>query len=162
MMGKRIEGVKLENYGPLRTLHCPQFSNLNLFIGDNGQGKTFLLKGLYATIRVMELHGRGDSNEKRNDLLADRLRWTFQFDKLGDLVTKGTDTLKMDLLTSAGLISCSFSSSASVQINSVAGDGGPFEGDSIFVPAKKVLSVVKSGIPCLCAVLLSSSMASCV
>lgn len=48
----------------------------------------------------------------------------------------------MDLLTSSGSFSYSFSSSVSVQINSVAGDGGPFEGDFIFVPAKEVLSFV--------------------
>lgn len=31
----------------------------------------------------------GDSNEKPNDLLADKLRWIFHFNKLGDLVMKG-------------------------------------------------------------------------
>lgn len=47
-LGYRIEEVQLQNYGKIDKFSCDQFSNINLIIGENGTGKTFLLKALYS------------------------------------------------------------------------------------------------------------------
>ncbi len=53
-MGYRIEEVKMQNYGRIDKFSYNQFSNINLIIGENGTGKTFLLKALYSAIKAME------------------------------------------------------------------------------------------------------------
>lgn len=67
------------------------FSNINLVIGENATGKTFFLKALYSAIRSMEDYRRGDDVRSMNDILSEKLRWTFQVDKLGDIVRRGAE-----------------------------------------------------------------------
>ena len=53
-MSYRIEDLQLKNFGMIDEFHCDQFSNINLIIGENGTGKTFLLKALYSAIKALE------------------------------------------------------------------------------------------------------------
>ena len=87
-MSFRIQSLHLKNYGNLPEFHCEKFTGLNLIIGENATGKTFLLKSLYSAVRAMEDYKRGDDIRPMVDILSDKLRWTFQADKLGDLVTR--------------------------------------------------------------------------
>lgn len=59
-MSYRIEELWLQNFGKIEKLHCNKFSNINLIIGENGTGKTFLLKSLYSAVKAMEEYKRGD------------------------------------------------------------------------------------------------------
>ena len=52
-MGFRIQAVELQNYGNIPPFKCSDFSNINLIIGENATGKTFLLKALYSAVRSM-------------------------------------------------------------------------------------------------------------
>ena len=83
MMSFRIQAIELENYGNIPSFKCSDFSNINLIIGENATGKTFLLKALYSAIRSMEDYKRGDDVRSMNEILAEKLRWTFQVDRLG-------------------------------------------------------------------------------
>lgn len=103
-MAYKIDELKLKNYGMLEEFCCNQFSNINLIIGENGTGKTFLLKALYSAVKSLEEYKRGDDISPINDILSEKLRWTFQVDKLGDLVCKTADEgldfqIKMDKLS---------------------------------------------------------------
>lgn len=40
----KITSLQLKNYDIINNLFCNQFSNINLIIGENRTGKTFLLK----------------------------------------------------------------------------------------------------------------------
>ena len=97
-MSFKINSIALNNYGKIKNFSCNQFSNINLIIVENGTGKTFLLKALYSAIRSMEEFKRGDDIRSMNEILAEKLRWTFQVDKLGDMVTRGSnDALKFQM-----------------------------------------------------------------
>ena len=87
-MENKIQEVKLENYGAIDKFQCNHFSNINLIIGENGTGKTFLLKALYSAVRSMEEYRRGDDIKTISEVLSEKLRWTFQVDWLGDMVSK--------------------------------------------------------------------------
>lgn len=39
-----ITSVVLKNFGPLESIEWTSLANINLVLGGNGQGKTFLLK----------------------------------------------------------------------------------------------------------------------
>ena len=49
-----INRIEIENLGRIKKLFCDSLSGINLIIGENGSGKTFLLKALYSAIRTTE------------------------------------------------------------------------------------------------------------
>lgn len=141
-MAYKIENLQLKNFGMLEEFQCNEFSNINLIIGENGTGKTFLLKALYSAVKTMEEYKRGDDITPINDILSEKLRWTFQVDKLGDIVSKSADEgldFRMKL-NKAGL-EYQFSKSAASKVGAVDPVLNGKDGNSIFIPAKEVLSL---------------------
>lgn len=89
--GDMIQKITIKNLGTIDNMSFVKFQNMNLIIGENGTGKTFLLKVLYTAMKTVEDYRRGDDVRSSADILAERLRWCFQTEKLGDIVKKGTD-----------------------------------------------------------------------
>ncbi|MCC8047416.1 MAG: ATP-binding protein [Clostridiales bacterium] len=141
-MSCKIDAACMKNYGILGDFQCDQFSNINLIIGENGTGKTYLLKSLYSMIRSLEEYKRGDNIKPFIDVLSEKLRWTFQIDKLGDMVTRSaSESLKFDLKLGDIMANYQLSQSASNKVGSaIYPDTGKI-GNSIFIPAKEVLSL---------------------
>ena len=143
-MGFRIQAIELENYGNIPTFKCSDFSNINLIIGENATGKTFLLKALYSAVRSMEDYKRGDDVRSMNEILAEKLRWTFQVDKLGDIVNRSaSESLRFKLKTDhpQNCLEYQFSQSTTTKVVNVTAPEAQKEGNSIFIPAKEVLSL---------------------
>ena len=143
-MGFRIQAIELENYGNIPTFKCSDFSNINLIIGENATGKTFLLKALYSAIRSMEDYKRGDDVRSMNEILAEKLRWTFQVDKLGDIVSRSASEplqFKMSTDHEQNCLEYQFSQSTTTKVVNVTAPEAQKEGNSIFIPAKEVLSL---------------------
>ena len=86
-----ITKLELKNFGPLEAVSWKKLGPINLVIGGNGNGKTFLLKSLYSAMRTLEEYKRGDDQRSAAEILAEKLYWTFQSEKIGDLVSKGAD-----------------------------------------------------------------------
>lgn len=90
----------------------------------------------------MEEYKRGDDISSINDILSEKLRWTFQVDKLGDIVSKnGEDALGFHMQLDNGKLDYQFSKSAASKIGTIEDPITGKEGNSIFVPAKEVLSL---------------------
>ena len=137
-----INQVKLQNFGPLNEVNWVALGKINLVIGGNGSGKTFLLKAIYSSLRTLEEYKRGDEQRSASEILADKLYWTFQAEKIGDLVSKGADTPLSSLLTIDGReFSYSFGKDTSRQILGLENHVPPRTSNSIFLPAKEVLSL---------------------
>lgn len=140
----RIQTVELENYGNIPLFKCSDFSNINLIIGENAAGKTFLLKAMYSAVRAMEDYKRGDDIRSMSEILSEKLRWTFQVDKLGDIVNRSaSESLHFKIKTDheQNCLEYQFSQSASTKVGSVTAPEEQKDGDSIFIPAKEVLSL---------------------
>ena len=88
-----IENVVIKNFVPLDSIRWSNLGSINLVIGNNGCGKTILLKALYSAMRTVEGFQRGDDKRSVAEILHEKLYWTFQPDKVGDLVKKGKDSL---------------------------------------------------------------------
>lgn len=137
-----IRKVKIDNLGTIESLAFDGFQNVNLIIGENGTGKSFLLKALYSAIKTVEDYKRGDDVRSSADILSERLRWSFQTEKLGDLVNKGSDaSLLFDMSWDDKRFSYGFTENATVKVTNVLNEIEPLDSNSIFIPAKEVLSL---------------------
>ena len=88
-----IKSISIYNLGPITQLRSGDLGGINLIIGPNQSGKTFLLKALYACIRTVELYKRGKENRLDKEILSDKLYWTFQASELGSIVRKGENSM---------------------------------------------------------------------
>lgn len=138
-----ITSVALKNFGPLENIEWANLANINLVLGGNGQGKTFLLKAMYAVIKGIEQNGRGDDNRTISEIVSDKLYWTFQSERLGELVRKPVESpLGFSMTTEQGDVFFSFGQDTTRKVT-VTSDTLPTETNSIFLPAKEVLSLQK-------------------
>ena len=85
---------------------------------------------------------RGDDQRSVSDILWEKLYWTFQAEKIGDLVGKGADAALSCALTVDGKdFAYSFGIDTSKQISSIDNLVPPRASNSVFLPAKEVLSL---------------------
>lgn len=137
-----IENIRLNNFGPLLDIQWRNLGLINLVLGGNGAGKTFLLKALYASMKTIEEYKRGDDQRSAAEILADKLYWTFQADKIGELVTKGASGfLSFDMNFGNRNFSYKFGKDTTKQISSLENHVLPRSSNSVFLPAKEVLSL---------------------
>ena len=137
-----INSVHTNNFGPLTDLQWNNLGNINLVIGPNSCGKTFLLKALYSAIRTLEDYRRGDDQRTASEILQEKLYWTFQSDKIGDMVTKGAETpLSFKMQMDNHDFRYSFGRDTVKQISELENHNPKRESNSIFLPAKEVLSI---------------------
>ena len=137
-----IQKVVIKNLGTIDNLEFDRFQNINLIIGENGTGKSFLLKALYSAMKTAEDYKRGEDVRNFSDILAERLRWCFQTEKLGDMVKKGNNTpLSFEMIWNGEKFSYSFTENATVKVSNVINEIKPLRSNSIFIPAKEVLSL---------------------
>lgn len=137
-----LNRIALDNFGPLNKIDWKPLGKINLVLGTNGCGKTFLLKAAYSALRTLEEYKRGDEQRSASEILADKLHWTFQSEKIGDLVGKGEKTsLACTLAFDGREFSYGFGKDTSKQIAHLENQVPPRASNSIFLPAKEVLSL---------------------
>lgn len=137
-----INSLELKNFGPIHQFKCEQLGNINLIIGGNGTGKTILLKALYSAMRSLEEYKRGNEPRSASEILADKLYWTFEIEKIGDLVSKGADEpLSFKLIFDGQDFSYRFGKDTTKSIQTIENHVLPRSSNSIFLPTKEVLSL---------------------
>ncbi len=138
-----IQSIKINNLGPLKAVDWAPMSGFNVIIGANDSGKTLLLKALYATVRSVEEHGRGDDARTFRQVLDDKLTWTFQLPVLGDVVRRGGDAGCAVALTLDGKeVEFRFTAKARKGVGESSSEVARRDSTSVFIPAKEVLSMV--------------------
>lgn len=140
-----IKQTRISNFGPIEKLDWKNLGPINLVIGRNGSGKTFILKALYAALRTLETYQRGNDRRTASDILADKLYWTFQADSIGELVRKGSEGgLSFGMNLDGRDFRFNFGEKTTKQISSLENHfPTPRQSNSIFLPAKEVLSLYK-------------------
>ena len=138
-----ISSVKLKNFGPLKNIEWNELGKINIIIGPNGVGKTFLLKSIYSAVKCIEQNGRGNENKNIQELLFDKLYWVFQPYKIGDIVNKpGNNQLEFSISDTKNRLSFSFGQDTIKKIDiSERENWSSPEINSIFTPAKEVISI---------------------
>ena len=138
-----VKRIDIKNFGPLKNLFWKCSDGINLIIGNNSTGKTWLLKSIYTVVKAIEENGRGDNPKSIDDIFNDRLFWTYQNTKIGDLVTKGAmEKASIKISFSDGEFNAEFSASAEKKAQ-ITHSVSKRDANSVFIPAKEVLSLFK-------------------
>lgn len=139
-----IKSVLLENFGPIKELKWDAIGSVNLLIGANATGKTFLLKALYTLMRTSEEFHKGDDPRTFDEVLADKLYWTFQVDKFSDLITRGAEgRLKVILQTDHGTGEYSLGEKTTKTVTDYKNGFEQRNDNSVFIPSKEVISLLR-------------------
>jgi len=138
-----LRDIQIKNFGPLGDLEWSSPSpQINVILGENSSGKTFLLKSLYAAVRTLEEFGKGQDNRGAKQVLDDKLYWTFQPERIGDLVTKGArERLSFSASVDGKRIAFEFSPSAEKGVGNYTIPDQTRNSVSLFLPAKEILSL---------------------
>jgi len=138
-----ISDFHLSNYGPVIDAQGKSLSNINLILGKNSTGKTFLLKALYTAIRSHEEANRGQTTRDFSDILSERLFWTFQVEKIGEIVTKGDKKRLKSAITLSDNSSLlfEFTGETTKKVTPSLYNLTQRQANSIFLPPKEVLSL---------------------
>jgi len=137
-----ISTCEIRNFGPLEHVPFTNLANINLIIGKNACGKTFLLKILYSAIRSIEEYRRGKDPRHINEVISEKLYWTFQVNRLSDLVRKGSEGLSLLLNDEfKKTFSYQFGSSTEKIIQRLEYSFPRRDANSLFLPAKEILSL---------------------
>lgn len=138
-----IQSFEIKDFGPIKEVGLKNAGKINLVIGSNGSGKTMLLKALYSAIKTTELYGRGKDTHKDSEILFEKLHWTFQVDQLGKIVRSGSKNLEFSVeKEKRQKFSFAFGPSTERQVKIKENSCTPTTVNSIFLPAKEVLSLV--------------------
>lgn len=138
-----LESIKLHNFGPINSLTGSALGKINLILGENSTGKSYLLKALYSVVRSHEEANRGNNNQDFAEVLSDKLYWTFQTDKIGDIVSKGENKrLEFSLtFTDNSALVLSFGKDTTKKVTPSHNNLTAREANSVFLPPKEVLSL---------------------
>ena len=140
-----INRVELKNFGPIEQLDWQHLGKINLIIGKNDCGKSFLLKAIYSAVRTLEDYKRGDNPDSLKKILVDKLYWTFQTENgiLGLPTNSGNAELLLNLTLEQKHFYYSFcdGSLETNDVTSLENKLVPRIDNSIFLPAKEVLSL---------------------
>ena len=137
-----IQQFDFKHFGPLEQVSAQNLGKINLIIGSNSTGKTFLLKALYSTIKAQEEFGRGHDRRDFPEVLSDKLYWTYQA-RLGNLVSKGRNKRLKASVTMVDNCSVAyeFGHDTSKKVTPLHNNLPTRDANSIFLPPKEVLSL---------------------
>jgi predicted ATPase len=142
-----ISKLNLKNFSVFEEVDLHFSPHLNVIIGENGTGKSHLLKLLYATAsgsQNMNLSTRTGKEEFQR-VIADGLRDIFKPDSLGRLVTRQQGRNRADIQVAFTKNTCNYSFSfASNSKTEVRLEKIPTEfqtENAIFFPTREMLSI---------------------
>ncbi len=137
-----IQDINIQNCGPIHNLELKTSAGFNVIIGENGRGKSLLLKTLYTAIKSIEEYQRGNDKRTFRQILDDKLKWTFQLKKIGDLVTKGEGKrFRYESNVDNEKVMFSFGQSAEKGVGDSVDPSQGRKANSVYLPAKEILSL---------------------
>lgn len=141
-----IEHLSASSFGPFGGLDLRFSPQLNVVTGDNGTGKTQLLKLLYTATKTME-NGwiEGPSKTEMEGALAKKLVGVFKPDSLGRLASRVRGNSRAEVrLKYRGLGSAfefNFSSKAANKVKVSSLPSQTLPDTAVFLPSRELLSI---------------------
>lgn len=146
-----IKSVQFSNFVQFSDLTIDFAKNINVISGENGVGKTNIMKGLYSVGKVVnDLLGKqvvSISSDKPGELIAEKLVGVYRPDKLGRLVKRkvGRGSASCAItFNDQQTIEMSFSNLASKNVDVSGMKECKSLPNFIYIPPKEIISAVEN------------------
>lgn len=83
-----LSGFSIQNLGPVEDFKADKLGGINLFLGENSCGKTYMMKMLYVACKTMEQYRRGRNIATLEESLREKIHWTFQVEPIHAIITR--------------------------------------------------------------------------
>jgi len=142
-----LKKISLENFTVFEKMGIELCGGINVFVGENGTGKTHLLKVLYVLCEC-EIHEVSDVSPFESLDFAAKISGCFQTKLLGDLIKNNLDTALEVGISTIGVTTNTnehvFSIKTSIALNASSmvlyGSGIKNTVPAVFIPAKEMLT----------------------
>ncbi len=145
-----IEKLTLKNFTTLPNGEWTLSAGLNVVVGENGLGKTHVLKLLYALLKV-QADARDLSKSALERAYADKLLSVFRPETLGRLVKRkqGRERCEIALSMQDGKQSCAiaFATNAKSQVEVLEGPGTKLPRSPAFLPTRELVTLCPWFVP---------------
>jgi AAA15 family ATPase/GTPase len=144
-----FESLTLKNFGTFSEFTWTDHAPVNIIIGENDTGKTYILKSLYCLAKSIQEYTHFASAQQKTwkDILADKIYKVYQptNDKLGSLVKKGSDRLSVEAKVWSNNYEFEFGKGTKNTITQGSEEiFKPLEPRSLYIPTKEVLTALNA------------------
>jgi len=143
-----IEKIKVKHFTVINDEIIQFAQGLNVVIGENGVGKSHILKLIYTLVSVLHqasIEAITPNKQILQKMIAEKLLNVFRPDSLGRLVRRGTGRQRCEIeiffTNSRNNISFTFSSASKTDVNITKMPSTFLEDAPIFFPTREVLSI---------------------
>ena len=142
-----FESLTLKNFGTFSEFTWTDHAPVNIIIGENDTGKTYILKSLYCLAKSIQEHTKFAQQMTWKGILADKIYNVYQptNNKLGSLVKKGSDRLSVEAKVWSNNYEFKFSKDTKNTITKSTEEiFKPLEPRSLYIPTKEVLTALNA------------------
>ena len=140
-----FEYLLLKDLGLFSSLEWQEHQKINIIIGENDTGKTYILKLLYCIAKSIEEYTKGSKfdNKSWKDILSEKMYWVYQPPrrKLGEIVRKSGKRLNVETRLSGDEYSFSFGKDTKDTITKYTNlVSKKLDLSALYLPTKEVLT----------------------
>jgi AAA15 family ATPase/GTPase len=142
-----FESLTLKNFGTFSEFTWTNHAPVNIIIGENDTGKTYILKSLYCLAKSIQEYTISAQQKPWKNILADKIYNVYQptNDKLGSLVKKGSDRLSVEAKVWGNNYEFEFGKDTKNTITQGSEEiFKPLEPRSLYIPTKEVLTALNA------------------
>jgi len=142
-----ISSLKIDNFTLFNKEELKFSKGINVFIGENGTGKSQILKLIYSLTGANNTFYKKKSNKETHlaEQIVEEMNDTFRVPNIQNLISFNSNKNKADICIQFSTYSIDYSitehSNSQVKINNFINNG--FEQKIVFIPAKEILSNFK-------------------
>ncbi|MHA3684679.1 AAA family ATPase [Leucobacter sp. HY1910] len=140
-----IARAQVTNFGPFASLDVTFSPHLNVIVGENGAGKSQLIKLLYsATAPLSQVEDERPTKARFNRALASKLRGVFRPDSLGRLTNRQQGHTRSEIrlqFNHIGALDFGFSTRSATEVQTAEVPDRYLSETPAFIPTRELLSI---------------------
>lgn len=143
-MASKISRLRLNDFTVFSELDIPLVSGINVFAGENGAGKSHVLKAMYSVLSAGE-SPRDSLASNAEGQLALKFVNVFRPESLGRLVRRrvgrGRAEIEMHFSGPSNRVSISFATNSRTEVNFGHKLSRPLDGTPVYLPTRELLTI---------------------
>jgi AAA15 family ATPase/GTPase len=142
-----FEYLLLEDFGIFTRFQWQEHQKINIIIGENDTGKTYILKLIYCLAKSLEEYTKRSESDNKSwkEILSEKIFWVYQPSKLklGEIVRKSGNRLNVEARLQGDEYSFSFGKDTKDTITRCS-EGKKTNLSALYLPTKEILTAFEA------------------